>query len=205
LKNYDLVLEEIKNSNKKYIIGVDEVGTGSLVGDAYVVAFIAEKDWDWSGLDDSKKLSVKKREKIYEEMFQQDGAVQFVSVGVDQKNIDKLGLGVALKNGYKRAIELLLFESHLTSADYNIVIDGIHKVEGLDHYSLPKADSLIKQVAAASVLGKVARDAYMVELDKQYPQYDWKTNKGYGTAAHKAAIKLYGLSPLHRTSFKINI
>ena len=203
MKNYNLTFEEIKNSNKKYIIGVDEVGTGSLVGDAYVVAFLAEKDWDHTGLNDSKKLTPKKREKLYEEMFQQNGEVQFVSVKVSQKNIDELGLGAALKNRYRIVIELLLFGSNLTSTDYNIVIDGIHKVEGLDHYSLPKADSLIKQVSAASVLGKVARDAYMVELDRQYPQYDWKTNKGYGTAAHKAAIKLYGLSPLHRTSFKI--
>lgn len=205
-KDLDNVLEKIKSSNKKYIIGVDEVGTGSLIGDAWVVAFLAEKDWGYPGLNDSKKLTKKKREKIYEDMFEQNAEVQFCSAIVKQNDIDNLGLGAALKNGYKVAIDLLLFGSNLTIEDYNIVIDGIHKVDGIEHYSLPKADSLIKQVAAASVLAKVARDDYVVnELDKQYPQYDWKTNKGYGTVAHKAAIKLYGLSPLHRTSFKINV
>jgi ribonuclease HII len=203
-KDWNKVLQDIKSSNKKYIIGVDEVGTGSLIGDVWVVAFLAEKDWDYPGLNDSKNLTAKKRENIYEDMFQQNGNVQFCSAVVKQVDIDNIGLGIALKNGYKVAIDLLLFESDLTTEDYNIVIDGIHKVEGIDHYSLPIADSLIKQVAAASVLAKVARDAYVVnELDKLYPQYDWKTNKGYGTAAHKTAIKLYGLSPLHRTSFKI--
>jgi len=174
----------------KKLCGIDEAGRGAFAGPLVVAGVVLEKDI--LGLDDSKKLSEKKREALFEEIIQNS---KYKIIFVDNNFIDKNGLSLSLKN----SITTIKNEF----SDCRVLIDGNTNfgVEGVEF--LIKADSSIKEVSAASILAKVSRDRYMKNLSNEYDKYEFAKHKGYGTKRHKELIKKYGYSNLHRLSFKI--
>ena len=186
------------------ILGIDEVGRGPLAGPLVVGAVILpEEKPEWVGeLKDSKKLSVKKRELLNEIILEKALAVGlgFVPAG----EIDEVGISEALKLATRRAVEEVQ-KCHVAFSQ--IVIDGkVNFLVGtrLEKYvsTLVKADDLIKEVSAASIVAKVARDRYMYELAEKFPEYGFEKHVGYGTAAHITAINKYGVCEEHRLSFE---
>lgn len=186
------------------ILGIDEVGRGPWAGPLAIGAVILpEQKPEWvDELTDSKKLSVKKREKLNELILKEAAAT---GLGwVSSAEIDELGLSASLKLAARRAVEEVQ-KAHVPFTE--IIIDGtINFLAGtkLENYVtiLPKADFLIKEVSAASIIAKVARDHYMYELAEKYPGYSFEKHVGYGTAAHQKALKELGVCPEHRKSFR---
>ena len=186
------------------ILGIDEVGRGPLAGPLVVGAVILpedEKEW-FAGLKDSKKLSVKKREELNSLILRDATATGLGWVSV--KELDEVGIAEALRLATKRAVKSI---QQLNQPFSQIVIDGkVNFLKGtaLEEFvsTMPKADDLIREVSAASIIAKVARDQYMVELADKYSQYGFETHVGYGTAKHLAAIRKYGVTPEHRKSFE---
>ena len=182
------------------ILGIDEVGRGPWAGPLVIGAVILpDQKPDWvDELTDSKKLSVKKREKLNELILKEAAAT---GLGwVSSQEIDELGLAASLKLAARRAVEAVQ-KSHVPFTE--IIIDGtINFLAGtkLENYVtiLPKADFLIKEVSAASIIAKVARDHYMYEHEEKYPAYGFEKHVGYGTAAHQKALKEHGVCPEHR-------
>ena len=185
------------------ILGIDEVGRGPLAGPLVIGAVILpteEKPW-FSNLNDSKKLSAKKREEL-NELILKDSATGLGWVSATE--LDQIGISNALALATRRAVKQI---QTLHTPFSQIIIDG--KVNFLKHTPLEKyvsvcvkADALIREVSAASIIAKVARDHYMVELAKKYPDYHFEKHVGYGTKAHLAAIYQYGLTKEHRKSFE---
>ena len=190
------------------ILGIDEVGRGPWAGPLVIGACILPKDEagnypDWvAPLTDSKKLSEKKRE-TYSAIILENATATGLG-WVSSKEIDRLGLSESLKLATRRAVE----EIRKAKVPFTeIIIDGtINFLTGtnLEHHvtNLKKADLLIKEVSAASIIAKVARDNYMKKLANKYPNYGFDKHVGYGTAAHKQALEKYGPCPEHRSSFK---
>lgn len=186
------------------ILGIDEVGRGPLAGPLVVGAVILpEEKLEWVGeLKDSKKLSVKKRERLNEVILREASAT---GVGwVTAVEIDKVGIAEALKMATRRAVKSV---QRLHAPFNQVVIDGkVNFLKGtkLEAYvsNVVKADDLIKEVSAASIIAKVARDSYMVEMARKYPEYGFETHVGYGTAKHIEAIRKFGVCPEHRLSFE---
>ena len=185
------------------ILGIDEVGRGPWAGPLVVGAVIlpeAEQDW-YADLADSKKLSPKKRENLSELI----SASSATGLGwVSSSELDEFGLSKSLKLAAARAVKSV---QSLRVPFSQIVIDGkVNFLAGtpLEKYvsTLVKADGLIRAVSAASIIAKVARDRYMVELAAKYPEYGFETHVGYGTAAHRAALGKFGVTPEHRLSFE---
>ena len=190
------------------ILGIDEVGRGPWAGPLVIGAVILPKDPSgtlpaWTDdLTDSKKLSAKKRESLAETILKNASAT---GLGwVSSREIDSLGLSASLRLATRRAVE----EVQLAKVPFQeIIIDGtVNFLSGtpLEPYVtlLKKADLLVKEVSAASILAKVARDRYMTSLAEVYPGYGFESHVGYGTAAHRAALAKLGACPEHRTSFK---
>ena len=180
----------------QYIAGVDEVGRGPLAGPVVCAAVIMPLD-DESiivGVDDSKKLSAKKRETLAEEIKKR--ALAYTIVEVSEKEIDEINILEATKLGMKKALETLEIQpqSVLTDGNMTLNIDFPQR-------SVIGGDALCYSIGAASIIAKVYRDKMMDEYAKEYPQYAFDSNKGYGTAAHIQAIKEYGLCPIHRRTF----
>ena len=171
------------------IIGIDEAGRGALCGDMYMAACKLKKEI--IGLNDSKKLSPKKREKLFDEIKENS---EYLIVSFSPNMIDEFGLSYLLKLG------LECFKMHFKDEVDKLVFDG-----NLDYQTkiktLIKADLKIKSVMAASILAKVSRDRRMNELDSVYPNYQIKSHKGYATLAHRNIIKKIGISAIHRKSF----
>ena len=180
----------------RYIAGVDEVGRGPLAGPVVCAAVIMPLDDDALivGVDDSKKLSEKKREQLAEEIKKR--ALAYTIVEVDEKTIDEINILEATKIGMKKAIETLAITPDVVLTDGNMTIDITHKQHSVVH-----GDALSYSIGAASIIAKVYRDKMMDEYAKTYPQYAFEKNKGYGTAAHIQGIKEYGLCPIHRRTF----
>ena len=178
------------------IAGVDEVGRGPLAGPVVCAAVIMPLDDDALivGVDDSKKLSEKKREQLAEEIKKR--ALAYTIVEVDEKTIDEINILEATKIGMKKAIETLAITPDVVLTDGNMTIDITHKQHSVVH-----GDALSYSIGAASIIAKVYRDKMMDEYAKTYPQYAFEKNKGYGTAAHIQGIKEYGLCPIHRRTF----
>lgn len=178
----------------EYICGIDEAGRGPLCGPVVAAAVILKKDDKIEGVNDSKKLSEKKREQLFEII--KERAVAY-SVGiVDEKTIDEINILEATRLAMKKAVEGLS-----TKAEYALV-DAEKKVPiNIPYTPIIKGDALSESIAAASIIAKVTRDRMIVELDGKYPQYNFAKNKGYGTKEHTDAIKEYGLCPAHRRSF----
>ncbi len=178
----------------KYIAGVDEVGRGPLFGPVVVAAVILKKDEYIEFVNDSKKLSEKKRNKVYEDIMDRAIAVN-ISI-IDNKVIDKINILEATRIGMKESIEGLKIK-----ADYAL-IDAEKKIDiSIPYTPIIKGDTLSQSIAAASIVAKVTRDRMIEEYDKIYPGYDLASNKGYGTRKHTEAIEKRGLTDLHRKSF----
>ncbi len=184
---------------KTYIAGVDEVGRGPLAGPVVCAAVIMPLQAETlvAGVDDSKKLSAKKREELAEKI--KATALCYSIVEIDEKQIDEMNILEATKLGMKRAVESLQIPPDAVLTDGNMKIDIAFPQKSVVH-----GDALSYSIGAASIIAKVHRDALMDEYAKTYPQYAFEKNKGYGTAAHIAGIKEYGLCPIHRRTFTKN-
>lgn len=176
------------------ICGVDEAGRGPLAGPVYAAAVILPRDLEIPGLTDSKKLSDKKRPELFPII--QEQAVAF-GIGVaSEKEIDEINILQATFLAMKRALEKLPIRPDLA------LIDGNRETDfGVPAKTVVKGDSLSASIAAASILAKVSRDDYMMELAQKYPQYGFDIHKGYGTKAHYQALREFGPSEVHRITF----
>lgn len=191
--------EEIYEQGKEYICGIDEAGRGPLAGPVVVASVIMPKDSMIEGVNDSKKVSEKKREMLYDKIIEE--AISY-SVGiVDQKEIDRVNILNATKAGLTESIKGLKVKPDI------ILVDALTGIDtcGIPYMPIIKGDAKCYSIAAASIIAKVTRDRIMRQWHEIYPQYNFIQHKGYGTAAHIAAIKEYGLCPLHRLSFVKNI
>jgi ribonuclease HII len=188
--------------DKSHIVGVDEVGYGSLSGALVVCGVRAPKDWSLDGLNDSKKLSAKKREIMSAKLEKLIAEEQIAWALVEKSNItiDQLGIAVVLKEAYVEVFHRLYQPESLIISDGILKFDNLG-VDAYDKLSLIKADGKIPAVMAASILAKVYRDSKMKLLHKSYPNYQWNKNMGYGSKVHLEAIAEYGPSPLHRMSY----
>lgn len=177
------------------VCGVDEAGRGPLAGDVFAAAVILPQDKIIDGIDDSKKLSPKKRDLLYDTIIQT--AVCYCIASASVAEIEELNILGAAMLAMKRAICGLEI-----SADI-VLVDGNKTPQGLDIpcKCIVKGDSLSASIAAASILAKVSRDRYMLKLAKKYPQYKFEKHKGYGTALHYKMLDEYGVSDVHRPSF----
>ena len=192
LKEEELKLYE---NNIEYICGIDEAGRGPLAGPVVVGAVILPKDSFIEGVNDSKKISEKKREKIYDQIIEE--AISY-SVGiVDQKTIDEINILNATKLGVKLALEGLKQKPDVIMVDALTNMDTL----GIPYISVVKGDAKNYSIAAASIIAKVTRDRIMKEWDELYPAYGFAKHKGYGTAEHIRVIKENGPCILHRKSF----
>lgn len=178
----------------KYICGVDEVGRGPLAGPVVCAAVIMPLDDIIEGIDDSKKLSAKKRETLSELILKK--AVCCNICRVEPEQIDEMNILEATKLCMKRAVEGLEITPDFVLTDGNMTLDIT-----IPQKSIVKGDYLSYSIGAASIAAKVFRDNLMDEYDAVYPEYGFAKHKGYGTAAHIQAIKTYGLTPIHRRSF----
>ena len=180
----------------RYVIGVDEVGRGPLAGPVVCAAVIMPLDEASLviGVDDSKKISAKKRETLAEEIKAR--ALCYTVIEVDEKQIDEINILEATKLGMKRALESLAIPPEAVLTDGNMTLDIPFPQRSVIH-----GDALSYSIGAASIVAKVYRDKKMDEYAEIYPQYGFLQNKGYGTAAHIQAIKEYGLCPIHRRTF----
>ena len=178
----------------KYICGVDEVGRGPLAGPVVCAAVIMPHDDIIDGVDDSKKLSAKKRENLSETILKK--AVACNICRVEPEIIDKINILEATKLCMKNAVEGLEIKPDFVITDGNMTLDI-----AFPQQSIIKGDSLSYSIGCASIVAKVYRDGLMDGYDTLYPQYCFGNNKGYGTAVHINAIKEAGLCPVHRRSF----
>lgn len=196
---YDMMrLENIAYSKgKKRIAGFDEVGRGPLAGPVVTASVILPKDLLILGINDSKKLSSKKREELFEEI--KNKALEITINMEDNLTIDKINILQATKLSMQKNLE-----SFKQKPDY-LIIDALDIKTDIEICSMPKADLLSHSVAAASIIAKVTRDAYMNEMHKLYPVYKFDKNKGYGTKEHIDALLKYGHCPIHRKSFIKNL
>ena len=175
--------------------GVDEAGRGPLVGSVFAAAVILPPDYDLAGLADSKKLSEKKRDALAEEIRRQ--AVAWCVASADVAKIAELNILHAALRAMRRAVEGLAVPPQKVWIDGNRVPEGL----AVEAEAVVKGDDKIAAISAASILAKTARDAEMYALAERYPQYGFEKHKGYGTAAHLAALKQYGALPEHRAGF----
>ena len=195
--------DELRSQGHRYIAGIDEVGRGPLAGPVYAACVVLPDDWDIPGVNDSKKLSAKKREELSEII--KEKAVAY-GIGIaDNTEIDDINILEATKNAMKRAIESCnerLREHGGESAGIDmLLIDAVRLDTGIQTESIIKGDEKSLSIAAASIVAKVARDNYMTEMDEVYPGYDFGGNKGYGTAKHYEGLRTLGYTPIHRRSF----
>jgi ribonuclease HII len=190
LPEYSLYKKEYR-----YIAGIDEVGRGPLAGPVMAAAVVLPPYCELPGIDDSKKLTPLKREKLYVDIFE---AALSVGIGrVDQVEIDKINI----LNASLKAMAIAL--NNLSCPVEYVLVDGIFPVAtDISQMTLKKGDSKSVLIAAASVVAKVTRDKIMEEYHDQYPCYNFARNKGYGTREHLDALKKYGCSPLHRKTFR---
>lgn len=185
---------DLYNSGINYIAGIDEVGRGPLVGPVVAAAVILPKKFYDERINDSKKLSEKMRNELYEII-----CADAVSVGigvVSNERIDKINIYEATKEAMREAV------SNLGVKPEYLLIDAMKLDIDIPSLSIIKGDSKSQSIAAASIVAKVTRDKMMYELDKKYPMYDFANNKGYGTKKHIEAIQKYGIISEHRKSFK---
>ena len=190
MKEYE---NELYQKGIELVAGVDEVGRGPLVGPVVCACVILPKDYFNEQINDSKKISEKKREKLYDTIMQ-----EAISVGIgmsSEKVIDEINILEATKLAMKEAIKNSKVKPE------HVLIDAVKLDIDIPNTSIIKGDAKSQSIAAASIIAKVTRDRMMDELDKKYPEYLFKKNKGYGTKAHIEAIRQYGIIPEHRKTF----
>lgn len=186
--------EKAREQGYHAVCGIDEAGRGPLAGPVVAAAVILPQGVEIAGLDDSKKLSEKKREALYDEICTK--AVAFAIAAVDEKTIDEINILQATFQAMQNAVSQLTVKADFAYVDGNRA----------PRLSIPLecvvgGDAKVPSIAAASILAKVTRDRFMVEMGAQYPEYGFAKHKGYGTKAHYAAIDACGVSPIHRTTF----
>ena len=188
----DLHLEQ--NFAGKIVAGIDEAGRGPLVGPVFAAAVIIDPNHIITGINDSKKLSERKREALFEEIIKY---YQYGIGSASTSEIDEINILEATKLACMRAA------SNLPTRPDIILVDGNMKFNDPSYISIIKGDTLSLSIAAASIIAKVTRDRLMQDLSEQFPGYNWQQNKGYGTQAHIEAIAKLGLTEHHRRSFKV--
>lgn len=184
---------ELREKGLTLIAGVDEVGRGPLVGPVVAACCILPEEFHLDGLTDSKKLSEKKRDYFFEEIKKQ--AIAYGIGIINEKKIDEVNIYEATKLAMKEAI------NNMDVKPEHILIDAMPLELDIPTTSIIKGDLKSITISAASVLAKVTRDRMLVELDEKYPMYDFKSNKGYPTKKHLAAIAEYGIIDEHRRSY----
>ena len=189
---------EFKARGYSVVCGIDEAGRGPLAGPVFAAAVILPDGLEDIGLNDSKKLSEKKRDLLFDII--REKAVAYGIGSADEKEIDEINILNATFLAMKRAVEALGVTPDLA------LVDGNRKPKtGIPEETIVKGDAKCISIAAASVLAKVSRDRYLLALDEQYPEYQFAKHKGYPTALHYEMIKKYGVSPVHRLSFLKNL
>lgn len=184
---------ELYNNGINFIAGIDEVGRGPLVGPVVTAAVILPKDFYDERINDSKKLTEKKRELLYDVIM--ENAIS-VGVGISSENvIDEINILNATKRAMLEAV------NNLSVKPEHLLIDAVKLDTDIPQTSIIKGDAKSESIAAASIIAKVTRDRMMIELDKIHPEYDFKHNKGYGTKKHIEAIRKYGIIKEHRKTF----
>lgn len=194
LKNMLEIEDKLYSEGYNFVCGVDEAGRGPLCGPVVAAAVILPKDEYIEGVNDSKKLTEKKREKLYDDIMKKAVAA---SIGIsDVDVIEKVNILNATKLAMKQAIEKLSIKPDYVLIDGNQMIDINIKAE-----TVVSGDAKSLSIAAASIIAKVTRDRMLIEFDKKYPEYGFAKHKGYGTKSHIEAIQKYGLTDIHRSSF----
>ena len=194
--------EELHAQGYKCIAGIDEVGRGPLAGPVVAAAVVLPEDFSVLGIDDSKKLSEKRREELFVEIKKH--AVAWGIGMADHQVIDEINILQATKLAMRRAVrdlEQKLADAGKDPLDY-LLFDAV-KIEELDlpQQSIIKGDAKVLAIAAASIIAKVTRDNMMKEYALEYPYYAFESNKGYGTKAHYQGINEHGITPIHRKTF----
>ena len=199
LKEIKKIEEELYSQGTTSIAGIDEAGRGPLAGPVVVAGVIMPADSMIEGVNDSKKVSEKKREKLYDLILEE--AISYSVAIIWQDVIDDINILNATKKGVTEVVDGLDVKPDL------IIVDALEHIDtrGIPYEPIIKGDAKCYNIAAASIIAKVTRDRIMRKYDEMYPQYGFLNHKGYGTAKHIAAIKEYGLCPIHRKSFTKNI
>ena len=179
----------------KYICGVDEAGRGPLAGPVFAAAVILPEDFEIEGLNDSKKLSEKKRDALFDEIIEH--ALAYSIQSVDHKTIDEINILEATMLAMKTAVE------NLSIRPDAVYIDGNRVPKNMDIPTefVIKGDATSASIAAASILAKVSRDRFMLKMDEKYPEYCFAKHKGYGTKLHYEKLREFGPSDIHRLTF----
>ena len=183
------MLDYEKKFGGKIIAGIDEAGRGPLAGPVVCACAVMPMDNIIEGINDSKKVSPKKREELYEKII--ETAISYSIVEVDEKTIDEINILQATKLGMKKALESLKVKPEV------VLIDAVKIDTDLPQENIIKGDALSYNIAVASILAKVHRDRLMVKLDEKYPQYGFAKHKGYGTKLHIEALKKYEIGRAH--------
>ena len=187
------------NQGFRIMAGVDEAGRGPFGGPGFSGVVILPAEHSVVGLADSKKISEKKREKLYDEII--ENAVDFAIASADEKEIDSINILQATFLAMKRAVSKLKIKPDI------ILVDGNRtpKFDGMKTECIVKGDSLVDSISAASILAKVSRDRFMKKISEDFPEYSFEKHKGYGTKAHYQAIEKYGVCEIHRKTFLKNL
>ena len=185
---------EAREQGYTAVCGVDEAGRGPLAGPVCAAAVILPAGLVIEGVNDSKKLSEKKREELFPVICEK--ALAYGIGWADEREIDEINILQATCRAMKRAVESLPL-----TADYALIDGNRMPPLAIPGTTIVKGDALSMSIAAASILAKVSRDRVMVQFSREYPQYGFEQHKGYGTAAHVQALREYGPCPLHRQSF----
>ena len=190
---------ELRKKGFNTICGIDEAGRGPLAGPVVIASVIMPADSMIEGVNDSKKVSEKKREILYDKIIEQ--AISYGVAIIGQDEIDEINILNATKKGLTISLQELTVRPDL------ILVDALEHIDtlGIPYESIIKGDAKCYSISCASIIAKVTRDRIMREWDKVYPEYNFAQHKGYGTAKHIEAIKQYGLCPIHRRSFTKNI
>ncbi|MBQ6496144.1 MAG: ribonuclease HII [Firmicutes bacterium] len=198
--------QKLHEAGYRYIAGVDEVGRGPLAGPVVTATVVLPENFDVLGVDDSKKLSEKRREELYDII--REKAVAYGIGMCDHQVIDEINILQATKRAMKQAVEecdralaKLAGSDDTKKIDY-VLFDAVTIEDlGRPQEAVIKGDAKVLAIAVASILAKVTRDRMMVEYADEYPWYGFEKNKGYGTAAHYEGLRLHGISPIHRKTF----
>ncbi len=188
MNKYELLYKSYNN-----LAGIDEVGRGCLFGPVVAACVILPKDFDFTNIKDSKKLSKKKREQLYEYII--DNCICYSVSFIDNKVIDEINILEATKLAMKESISKLSVKP-----DY-LLVDAVKLDIDIENTAIIKGDTLSYSIACASIIAKVERDNYVTSLAKEYPYYSLETNMGYGTKAHIEGIKSHGITKYHRITF----